>query len=177
MVERLSGLERDKKTLEELLAATENIVTVKEARRFIEQHSGLLGKSGALASNNKRLLLPFRIIQLSQTATVLVGKNAANNELLTFSHARPNDIWLHARGSAGSHCVLKGATLQHLKEIKKAAEVAAWYSAAKHSELVPVMYTLKKYVRRGKNLPSGQVLVERDEVVIVRPSKMGAEDA
>ena len=177
MVERLSGLERDKKTLEELLAATENIVTVKEARRFIEQHSGLLGKSGALASNNKRLLLQFRIIQLSQTATVLVGKNAANNELLTFSHARPNDIWLHARGSAGSHCVLKGATLQHLKEIKKAAEVAAWYSAAKHSELVPVMYTLKKYVRRGKNLPTGQVIVEREEVVIVRPSKMGAEDA
>ena len=55
--------------------------------------------------------------------------------------------------------------------VKKAAEIAAWYSAAKHSELVPVLYTLKKYVRRGKNLPAGQVIVEREEVVIVRPSK------
>ena len=58
-----------------------------------------------------------------------------------------------------------------LGHIKKAAETAAWYSAEKHSELVPVMYTLKKYVRRGKNLPAGQVIFEREEVVIVRPSK------
>ncbi len=55
--------------------------------------------------------------------------------------------------------------------IKKAAETAAWYSAEKHSELVPVMYTLKKHVRRWKNLPTDQVVGDRKEVVIVRPSK------
>ncbi len=177
MRERLAGLERDKNALEELLAATETIVTLKDARRFIEDHSDLLGNTGARAPKNNQSLLPFRIIQLSRSASLLIGKNAANNELLTFTHARPNDIWLHARGSAGSHCVLKGATLQHQNEIKKAAEIAAWYSAAKHSELVPVMYTLKKYVRRGKNLPTGQVIVDREEVVMVRPSKTGAPDA
>ena len=177
MLKRVTGLEQNKKTLEELLAATETIATLKEARRFIEEHSDMLGNTGALASKHNRSLLPFRIVQLSRTATLLVGKNAANNELLTFTHARPNDIWLHARGSAGSHCVLKGATFQDLNEIKKAAEIAAWYSAAKHSELVPVMYTLKKYVRHGKNLPAGQVIVEREEVVIVRPSKIDLPDA
>ena len=173
MQARQAGLEEGKKALEELLAETETIVTLKEARKFIEQHSDLPGKTGDLASNKKRSLLPFRIVELSRTTSVLVGKNAANNELLTFTHAHPNDIWLHARGSAGSHCVLKGATLLNLNEINKAAAIAAWYSAAKHSELVPVMYTLKKYVRRGKNLPTGQVIVEREEVVIVRPSKTG----
>ncbi|MEI7708527.1 MAG: NFACT RNA binding domain-containing protein [Chlorobium sp.] len=177
MQERLTGLKQDKKALEELLAATETITTLKEARRFIEEHSDLLGKTGALGLKNNRSPLPFRIVQLSRSASLLVGKNAANNDLLTFTHARPNDIWLHARGSAGSHCVLKGATLQDLNKIKKAAEIAAWYSAAKHSELVPVLYTLKKYVRRGKNLPAGQVIVEREEVVIVRPSKTGSPDA
>ena len=177
MQERLTGLKRDKNALEELLAATETITTLKEARRFIEEHSALLGKTGALGQKNNRSPLPFRIVQLSRSTSLFVGKNAANNDLLTFTHARPNDIWLHARGSSGSHCVLKGATLQHLNEIKKAAEIAAWYSAAKHSELVPVMYTLKKYVRRGKNLHAGQVIVEREEVVIVRPSKTGSPDA
>ena len=177
MQERLTGLKRDKNALEELLAATETITTLKEARRFIEEHSALLGKTGALGQKNNRSPLPFRIVQLSRSTSLLVGKNAANNDLLTFTHARPNDIWLHARGSSGSHCVLKGATLQHLNEIKKAAEIAAWYSAAKHSELVPVMYTLKKYVRRGKNLHAGQVIVEREVVVIVRPSKTGSPDA
>jgi predicted ribosome quality control (RQC) complex YloA/Tae2 family protein len=65
--------------------------------------------------------------------------------------------------------VLKGATLHHKAEIRKAAEIAAWYSAAKHSKLVPVMYTLKKYVRRAKNHAPGQVIVEREEVLMVRP--------
>ena len=59
--------------------------------------------------------------------------------------------------------------MQHLDEIKKAAEIAAWYSSAKHSELVPVLYTLKKYVRHGKNLPLGQVIVEREKVLFVKP--------
>jgi len=32
-----------------------------------------------------------------------------------------------------------------------------------------VIYTLKKYVRHGKNLPTGQVIVEREEVILVKP--------
>ena len=169
MQERRTGLEKDKKTLKELFAATEKIATPKEARRFIEIHSGLLSKTGALPLKNNRSALPFRIVRLSPAATLLIGKNAANNDLLTFTQARPNDIWLHARGAAGSHCVLKGVNLSQKAEIKKAAEIAAWYSSAKHSELVAVIYTLKKYVRHGKNLPTGQVIVEREEVILVKP--------
>ncbi|MEI8185212.1 MAG: NFACT RNA binding domain-containing protein [Chlorobiaceae bacterium] len=171
MQERGAGLEKDKKALEELLAAAETIATPKEARCFIEKHSALLLKTGALPAKNNRSALPFRIVQLSRAVTLFIGKNAANNDLLTFTHARPNDIWLHARGTAGSHCVLKGATLKHLNEIEKAAEIAAWHSASKHSELVPVIYTLKKYVRHNKNLAPGQVIVEREEVLLVKPSK------
>ncbi|MCX6179290.1 MAG: NFACT RNA binding domain-containing protein [Chlorobiales bacterium] len=168
---RLTRLEEEAKALEKLLAETDTITTPKEARRFIENYSISLGKSSALSTKNNRAPLPFRVIQLSQSITLLVGKNAANNDLLTFTHARPHDIWLHARGSSGSHCVLKGATLQQLNEIKKAAEIAAWYSSAKHSELVPVLYTLKKYVRHGKHLAPGQVIVEREEVILVKPLK------
>ncbi len=109
-------------------------------------------------------------MNLSASITLLVGKNAANNELLTFSHTKPNDIWLHVRGAAGSHCVLKGTTLHNLVAIRQAAEIAAWYSGAKHSALVPVIYTLKKYVRSGKKLAAGQVIVEREEVLLVKPS-------
>ena len=171
MQERRAALEQEKKTVEALLAATETITTPREALKFIANHSRVPNKSGTPQSKNSRSALPFRTVQLTPSITLFIGKNAANNDLLTFTHARPNDIWLHARGAAGSHCVLKGATLHQLKEITKAAEIAAWYSAAKHSELVPVLYTLKKYVRHGKNLPPGQVLVEREEVILVRPSK------
>ncbi len=171
MLARHAIIEREKSSLEELLAATETIGSPKEAKQFIASHAGQLGKSGALPAKNNQSALPFRVLQLSPSATLLVGRNAANNDLLTFSHARPNDIWLHARGAAGSHCVLKGVSLHQLNDIKKAAEVAAWYSSAKHSELVPVLYTLKKYVRHGKNLAPGQVIVEREEVILVKPSQ------
>ena len=171
MQARHAVIEREKLSIEELLAATETIVSPKEAKKFIESHADLLGKMVALPSKNNHSALPFRVLQLSPSATLLVGRNAANNDLLTFSHARPNDIWLHARGAAGSHCVLKGVSLHQLNDIKKAAEVAAWFSSAKHSELVPVLYTLKKYVRHGKNLAPGQVIVEREEVILVKPSQ------
>ncbi|NTV97901.1 MAG: DUF814 domain-containing protein, partial [Chlorobiaceae bacterium] len=114
---------------------------------------------------------PFRSVCISPKATLLIGKNAENNDRLTFGHARPDDIWLHARGTSGSHCVLKGSGMDHLDEIKTAAAIAAWHSSAKHSELVPVIYTLKKYVRSSKKLAKGQVIVERENVLFVRPSR------
>ncbi|EAT58436.1 NFACT RNA binding domain-containing protein [Chlorobium ferrooxidans] len=164
-----------KRELEALLAETGAITTPKEARRFIENHGGSGKKTGGRQVKGGESNLPFRSVQISPSITLLIGKNALNNELLTFSHSKPDDIWLHARGAAGSHCLLKGASLHHKAEIRKAAGIAAWYSAAKHSKLVPVIYTLKKYVRRGKRLAPGQVIVEREEVVMVRPEKEGNE--
>jgi len=171
MLERHARLEQEKTAIEARLAATDTIRTSKEALRFVASLTDLPSKSGVLQSKNHRSALPFRIVQLSPSVTLLIGKNAENNDLLTFTYARPNDIWLHARGASGSHCVLKGATQNHRDEINKAAEIAAWYSAAKHSELVPVIYTLKKYVRHSRQHSAGQVLVEREKVVLVRPSK------
>jgi predicted ribosome quality control (RQC) complex YloA/Tae2 family protein len=112
----------------------------------------------------------FRTVPLTDDITLYVGKDAANNELLTFGHARPDDIWLHAQGASGSHCVLKGAAMHNMSEIRRAAEIAAWYSAAKNSGLVPVMYALKKHVRKAKSAP-GSVNVEREKVIMVKPRK------
>ena len=170
MEERHTLLRKEQAALEAILAATESISSPREARRFIEQQSARPAKPGNPALKNIQAAPPFRTVSLSASVTLFVGKNAANNELLTFNHTKPDDIWLHARGSAGSHCVLKGTTLQNVAAIRQAAEVAAWYSAAKHSALVPVIYTLKKYVRRGKKLATGQVIVEREEVLLVKPS-------
>ncbi|HCD37066.1 MAG TPA: DUF814 domain-containing protein [Chlorobium sp.] len=127
--------------------------------------------TGSAAQKKTAERLPFKSIRISDTITLLIGKNAADNNTLTFQHARPNDIWLHARGTSGSHCVLKGASPDHSDAIQKAAAIAAWHSKAKHSGLVPVIYTLKKHVRRGRNLPPGQVVVEREKVLMVKPEK------
>ncbi|MCW8799007.1 MAG: NFACT RNA binding domain-containing protein, partial [Prosthecochloris sp.] len=113
---------------------------------------------------------PFRTVALPSGATLFLGKNAANNDLLTFSFAKPHDIWLHARGSSGSHGILRGSCMQNRTDIQRAAEIVAFHSAARHSTMVPVMYTEKKYVRKsGSRLP-GQVRLDREEVILVTPS-------
>ena len=112
----------------------------------------------------------FRTVPLTLGITLYIGKDARNNELLTFGHARPDDIWLHARGASGSHCVVKGAGMHNMSEIRRAAEIAAWYSAARTSGMVPVIYTLKKHVRKAKGA-AGSVIVEREKVIMVKPRK------
>ncbi len=110
----------------------------------------------------------FRTIPISDRITLYIGKNSANNEQLTFSFAKPDDIWLHARGASGSHCILKGAAMHNASEIRRAAEIAAWHSAAKHSELVPVICTQKKYLKKDRKSP-GNVIIEREQVLMVKP--------
>ncbi|MBM3161914.1 MAG: DUF814 domain-containing protein [Chlorobi bacterium] len=172
MMQRRSGLEKRKSRLESLLGELGTLCSPKAVRAFVDEYREELRESGRPARNAaSRTSAPFRSVRLSASATLYIGKNAKNNDQLTFTFAKPNDIWLHARGSAGSHCVLRGVSMQHRDEIRKAAEIAARYSAAKHSELVPVMYTLKKYVRRSRHLPPGQVKVEREEVILVQPAR------
>lgn len=176
--EKLGTMERRKTEQEERKALLESLsgeitalLSPKEVKQFLETRRSELRRTGIKpAKTASGISSRFRTVKLTASATLYIGKNATNNDLLTFSFARPNDIWLHARGCSGSHCVLRGVTLQQKDEIRKAAEYAARYSAAKHSGLVPVMYALKKHVRRSKRLAPGQVMLEREAVIMVHPA-------
>lgn len=100
-----------------------------------------------------------------------VGKSASNNDELTMKFARPNDIWLHARGVPGSHTVIKIHSKDKLKKevLEVAAALAAYYSQSRKAGLVPVIYTEKKYVRKPKGANAGSVLVQKENVIMVKP--------
>lgn len=120
--------------------------------------------------DSKEQELPFK------TATHLgfqiwIGKNAANNELLTLKYAHKDDLWLHARDVSGSHVVIKhqaGKTFPK-EVIERAAEIAAFYSQRKTDSLCPVSYTTKKYIRKVKGTAVGSVRMDREEVLMVVP--------
>ncbi|MBV5326895.1 MAG: DUF814 domain-containing protein [Chlorobium sp.] len=170
MRQRQHKLEAERKILAETQLALDKLADRESIENFITEHRDLFGKPGQ-RKNKEAVSAPFKSIVIKEGTTLFVGKNAKNNELLTFSHARPGDIWLHTRGASGSHCVLRGVALHDKATIEKAATIAAWYSSAKHAELVPVIYTLKKYVRRGKKLPVGQVIAERETILFVKPQR------
>jgi predicted ribosome quality control (RQC) complex YloA/Tae2 family protein len=120
---------------------------------------------------------PFHRVPLGHGYEAWVGRSAADNDALTLRHARPFDLWLHARGVTGSHVVVRlpsrTATVPR-PVVERAAEVAAYYSKARPSTLVPVTVTPRKYVRKRRGSPPGAVVVEREEVLIVPPR--GADD-
>lgn len=102
---------------------------------------------------------------------ILVGKHAAANDELTLKVARKEDLWLHARDVSGSHVVVRNQGNKNFPSnvIELAASLAAFYSKRKNDTLCPVIYTYKKYVRKPKSALPGQVIVEKQQVMLVEP--------
>ncbi len=115
---------------------------------------------------------PYRVFVLDEEHTLYVGKNAANNDQLTMKFAKQNDWWFHARGTSGSHCVLRGPGSSKPPKaiLEQAAAIAAYYSGSRNASWTPVVYTQRKYVRKPKGANVGAVVLEREEVIMVKPS-------
>ncbi|MBC6698473.1 NFACT RNA binding domain-containing protein [Hymenobacter puniceus] len=114
--------------------------------------------------------LPFKVFEDSGF-TILVGRNAQNNDLLTQRYAHKDDLWLHAKDVSGSHVVVRHRAGQTVPEpvVERAAQLAAWYSRRQNDSLCPVTVTPKKFVRKPKGALPGQVLIEREKVLLVIP--------
>ena len=82
---------------------------------------------------------------------IYVGRNNLQNEELTFKMARKDELWFHAKDIPGSHVVISG-NLNPSDEVKTdAAELAAYFSKGRLSNLVQVdMIEVKKL-----NKPTG----------------------
>jgi hypothetical protein len=115
--------------------------------------------------------LPYRTFRSSGGIEIRVGRGARFNDDLTFRHSSPGDVWLHARQTAGAHVILRwqGEGKPPARDLEEAATLAALHSKARTSGSVPVAWTLRKYVRKPRKSPPGQVTIEREETVFVVP--------
>jgi predicted ribosome quality control (RQC) complex YloA/Tae2 family protein len=156
-----------------LLEKLDSLSSSEDLRLFRQQHASALDLLGLSEKAKKRAELPFRVFTVDGDFQVWVGKSSQNNDLLTLHHAKPNDLWFHARGSSGSHVVLKIASGKgdpSKKAKEEAAAIAAYYSKMKTASLVPVAMTERKYVRKPKGAPAGTVILERERVLFVAPA-------
>ncbi len=115
--------------------------------------------------------LPYRVYRSSGGLEIRVGRGARHNDDLTFHHSAPDDVWLHARHASGAHVVLRwrGDGNPPTRDLTEAAVLAALHSKARTSGSVPVDWTRRKYVRKPRRSPPGQVLVERTKTLFVAP--------
>jgi len=159
--------------LSQLLQLLATIVYPEELQEFLKERGMDLKKFGVSEKGEPREVPLFRVFVVDGGFEVWAGKSSENNDLLTLRHARPNDLWFHARGASGSHVVLrvssaKGTPGKRAKE--QAAAIAAYYSKMRNARLVPVAVTERKYVRKPKGAPAGTVALDRERVLMVAPA-------
>lgn len=158
---------------ERLLALLEEVNSKEELKKFMSKHNDELERFGIGEKSEAREQLPFRVFTVDGGFEVWAGKSSKNNDELTLKHAKPNDLWFHARGAAGSHVVLKvnsGKGEPSKRAREQAASIAAYYSKMKNAKMVPVAMTEKKFVRKPKGAAPGSVTVEREKVIFAEPA-------
>ncbi len=168
---RLSRAQKVMLLISELLDVVSKCYTIDQLKDFAKSHSKELTTMNIVSEKQEGEQPPFRIFVVAGGFEVWVGKNSANNDLLTTKYAKPHDIWFHARGASGSHTVLKTSRDKSPSKevIFQAARIAAYYSKMRKANNVPVAYCERKYVRKPKGVPAGTVTLERETVIFVKP--------
>jgi predicted ribosome quality control (RQC) complex YloA/Tae2 family protein len=104
--------------------------------------------------------------------TVLVGRTAADNDILSVRLASPRDFWFHVAAGAGSHVVVRnpdGLSRLPRDTARFAAALAAGHSKARAGGQVAVHATTCREVRKPRGFPAGKVTLGRYETITVVP--------
>jgi predicted ribosome quality control (RQC) complex YloA/Tae2 family protein len=114
--------------------------------------------------------LPYRTFRSLAGVAILVGRGAAENDALTLRVARGNDAWLHARGLAGAHVVIRVAKGQSPDQetLLDAAHLAVHFSDARGAPACDVAWTRARFVRKAKGSPPGAVTYSQERVIALR---------
>jgi predicted ribosome quality control (RQC) complex YloA/Tae2 family protein len=102
---------------------------------------------------------------------LLIGRNNRQNDRLTFKTATEYDLWFHAQEIAGSHGLLRitpGAVAE-AADLQFTANAVAYYSRARQSQAVPVVYTATKHVYKPKGAKPGMVIYKHEQIVWGHP--------
>ncbi len=100
-----------------------------------------------------------------------VGRNNRQNDELTFRTAVDYDIWFHTQEIPGSHVLLRlepGAIALE-QDLQFAADLASYYSQARESEQVPVVYTKPNHVYKPKGAKPGMAIYKQETIIWGRP--------
>jgi predicted ribosome quality control (RQC) complex YloA/Tae2 family protein len=153
------------KTLEELDYLEGMLLDVGKCvgESELEEIRGELVRTGYMKRNTNRRQQrslpqsrPYRYLS-ADGVEILVGKNAVQNDRLT-TGAAPDAMWLHAKDMPGSHVIIPAGGEIPQETLKQAAMLAAWYSKGQRSSMVPIDYTLRKYVKKPSGAAPGKVI-------------------
>ncbi len=112
---------------------------------------------------------PLKVVT-KDNYVIWVGRNSRQNEQVTFGKGEGQDLWLHARDVPGAHVIIKFDGRQTpAAVIEQAAALAAYYSARRGDNKVPVDVTRCMYVKKIKGAGQGMVTYRNEETLTIEP--------
>lgn len=109
---------------------------------------------------------------------IVVGRNARENDEVTFRGARSLDVWLHAQGVHGAHVIIRsGGREVPADTLRFAAELAAGHAQVAGEATALVDHTLRKHVWKVKGMPAGAVHYAHQKTLAVAPRRLSQVDA
>ena len=139
---------------------------IRALRRDVAVATGTRARADG---KNTRKSAPYQRVVLGEGWEALVGTSATGNASVTFDVARGDDLWLHARGVAGAHVILRGDGEASDEVVERAAQIAAAHSAARSSSAVEVDVTPRRYVKKIPQGPPGLVRYSNERTLRVTP--------
>ena len=108
---------------------------------------------------------------------VWVGRNNRQNDLLISTVAGDYDLWFHSQEIPGSHVLLRLEPGQAPsdRDLRYAADLAAYFSQARQADQVPVVYTQPRHVYKPKGARPGMVIYKQETVIWGQPRRVEAE--
>ncbi|MFN8448496.1 MAG: NFACT RNA binding domain-containing protein [Anaerolineae bacterium] len=154
--------------LETDLELAGNWLEIDEVQQALQARGYWKGKPRARMGGSGKSA-PLRFVS-RDGFVIWVGRNSRQNEIVTFEKGGPQDLWLHARGAAGAHVIVKfdGRQIPE-RVIEAAAALAAYYSAGRGESSVIVDVTPRRYVRKIKGGAAGMVTYRNEETRTVEP--------
>jgi predicted ribosome quality control (RQC) complex YloA/Tae2 family protein len=165
-------LEQIEASLEQLVnyQNPDDLETLQEIREELIQQNYL---STNREVNQKKELSKPHIYPTPSGGELWIGRNNQQNDHLTFRVANDYDLWFHSQEIPGSHVLLRlppGAVPDD-QDLQWAADFAAYFSRAKQSEQVPVVYTQPKNVYKPKGTKPGMCIYKRETILWGQPQR------
>jgi predicted ribosome quality control (RQC) complex YloA/Tae2 family protein len=112
-------------------------------------------------------------LRSSDGLEILLGKSGQGNDALVGKLSRSDDLWLHVHQMPGSHVLVRSGKGEIPDQtLLEAATLAAYYSSARQSANVPVVYTQSKYVRKIPQSYPGHVNYRQEKTVFITPDEV-----
>jgi predicted ribosome quality control (RQC) complex YloA/Tae2 family protein len=170
---RIEEGQKELETLRQEMTAIEQGTWQPPDKPHLPVRARTLSRTGGGRGRQEQRQGPFRRFTSSDGLAIYVGRNARENDELTFGLAKSDDLWLHARGTPGSHVVvrLEKGNDPPPETIRDAATLALIYSDLKKSGKGDVIYTRRKWVKKAKGQAPGAVIVTQEKSLHVSLEK------